>query len=189
MKRTAALPFLSLGHLPLSLQQLASSSLSSSSSVSMLHGAGPVVVPSLFDLCLQQLCLSLLDSSSMSEISRRRSDIRMTDEQLFLLQHWMRTQMDRAAPCTQPAGTGPRAAEPLAQQQGEPGVAASARPAAPAPARRHRPSAPAAAAAPAARSVGAAHGIQGRPLHRLVPVAVSCSKPAAEEQPCPPRPQ
>ena len=50
------------------------------------YPTGPCVVPSLFDLCVQQLCLSLLDSSSVSEIrGRRLQPIRMTEQQLFVL--------------------------------------------------------------------------------------------------------
>ena len=65
---------------------------------------GPILIPSLFDLCLQQLCLSLLDSSSMTEISRRRSTLRMSDDQLFMLQHWMACQL--AAQQKQGSGSG-----------------------------------------------------------------------------------
>ena len=50
------------------------------------YPAGPCVIPSLFDLCVQQLCLSLLDSHSVSEIrGRRKQSIRMTEQQLFIL--------------------------------------------------------------------------------------------------------
>ena len=50
------------------------------------YPTGPCVIPSLFDLCVQQLCLSLLDSNSVSEIrGRRKQSIRMTEQQLFIL--------------------------------------------------------------------------------------------------------
>ena len=71
---------------------------------SAAYPSGPCVIPSLFDLCVQQLCLSLLDSSSVSEIrGRRKQSIRMTEQQLFILRQ-LRDRMAgeaAAAPATQ----------------------------------------------------------------------------------------
>ena len=65
------------------------------------YPAGPCVIPSLFDLCVQQLCLSLLDSHSVSEIrGRRKQSIRMTDQQLFILRQLRDRMAGEAATAT-----------------------------------------------------------------------------------------